>query len=287
MHIQQTKVQSRATGRPQYYLHNAPAHIKDFLRKRGACPVLLQTPYGIARSTFVAVGRDHKLENGEVVRGKVGHDRIQGEESIGESVRYWYGLQPGKDFERIDLEGAIHADEEGQSHFILAPTAFKFRNRTRPLIFEKDTAPLSFHRHIQSQLWKHQIAARREEAKEDVLWAAAQMGRVVQEHQLGKPNVSEADLLRTAGALSLLGMDLSLYLTKGYDCLESKFHFTGYPIYCRPVEIKKRSLGFKYQILNYAKLPRAVILCIEHDLPNPPAHVDIVELSALVEYFRN
>lgn len=287
MHIQQTKDQSRATGGPQYYLHNAPAHIKDFLRKRGACPVLLQTPYGIARSAFVALGRDHKLENGKVVPGKVGHDRIQGQESIGESIRHWYGLQPGKDFERIDLEGAIHADEQGKSHFILTPTIFKFRKGARPLIFEKDAAPLSFHRDIQSRLWKHQIAARRKHANEDVLWATTQIDRVVQEHRLQRPNVSEADLLRTAGALSLLGVDLSLYLTKGYDCIDSRFHFSGYPVYPCPVEIKKRSSGFKYQILNYASLPRAVILCIEHDFRNPPDHVDIIELSALADFLRN
>ncbi len=45
MHIQQTKAESRATGGPQYYLHGWPSHVKAFLRARGACPVLLQTPY--------------------------------------------------------------------------------------------------------------------------------------------------------------------------------------------------------------------------------------------------
>jgi len=44
MHIQQTKDDSLATGGPQYYLHNVALHIKEFLRKRGACPVVLQTP---------------------------------------------------------------------------------------------------------------------------------------------------------------------------------------------------------------------------------------------------
>ena len=83
MHIQQTKVESRATGGPQYYLHNVPDHVKDFLRKRGACSVVLQTPYGIAHSKFTAVGRDHKLsDKGKVVAGKVGHDRIQDGASI-------------------------------------------------------------------------------------------------------------------------------------------------------------------------------------------------------------
>jgi hypothetical protein len=51
----------------------------------------------------------------------------------------------------------------------------------------------------------------------------------------------------------------------------------------RPVEGKKRSHGFKYQMLRYAPLPRAVILCVEHDLANPPDHVDVVELAALAD----
>jgi len=78
MHLQQTKVESRASGGPQYYFHSVSSHVKEFLRKRGACPVVLQTPYGIASSSFTAVGRDHKIsEAGKIVAGKVGHDRIQ------------------------------------------------------------------------------------------------------------------------------------------------------------------------------------------------------------------
>lgn len=91
MHLQQTKFESRSSGGPQYYFHNIPGPVKEFLRKRGACPVVLQTPYGIANSPFMAVDRDHKLENGKTVTGKVGHDRIQqagGEQSIGEAIRY-------------------------------------------------------------------------------------------------------------------------------------------------------------------------------------------------------
>src|SRR5437867_9178764 len=101
MHLQQTKVESRATGGPQHYFHSVAQHVKEFLRKHGACPVVLQTPYGITGSSFTAVGRDHKIsKGGKIVVGKVGHDRIQGEESIGEAVRFWYGLKGGCDFER-------------------------------------------------------------------------------------------------------------------------------------------------------------------------------------------
>ena len=73
-------------------------------------------------------------------------------------------------------------------------------------------------------------------------------------------NVHEADLLRTAGALSVLGVDLSLYLVKGYDCPKSQFSFSGFPTYPCPVEIKKCSSGFDYQIMRYTELPRAVVL---------------------------
>lgn len=285
MHIQQTKDASRASGGPQYYLHSVPAHVKEFLRKRGACPVLLQTPYGIARSTFTAVGRDHKLnEKGKAVAGKVGHDRIQGEESIGAAIRFWFGLKQQKDFERIDLEASIHDD----GHFILTPTSVKLRGPTRALVLEKMSFPLSFHRDHQSKLWKQQIELRRKEVNDDVAWAASQIRRVVDEHQTDNPkNVHEADLLRTSGALSLLGVDLSLYLTKGYDCPKSTFQFSGLPVYPCAVEIKKQSSGFNYQILRYTDLPRAVVLCLKHDLLNPPDHVDFIELSTLADYLRN
>src|SRR5713101_7766740 len=161
MHIQQTKFESRATGGPQYYFHSVPAHVKEFLRKRGACPVVLQTPYGIASSSFMAVDRDHKLgKKGKVVKGKVGHDRIQsatGKESIGEAIRFWYDLKSGSDFERVDLEAVIHP----AGHFILIPTAVLMRGAKRPKTLEKVSSPLTFNRDYQSKFWKSQIAARR------------------------------------------------------------------------------------------------------------------------------
>ncbi|HEY5298217.1 MAG TPA: hypothetical protein VIK59_09840 [Verrucomicrobiae bacterium] len=281
MHLQQTKAGSLATGGPQYYFHSVTPHVKEYLRKRGACPVVLQTPYGIASSSFTAVGRDHKISGtGKIVVGKVGHDRIQGVESIGEAIRYWYGLTSGRDFKRIDLDAAIHPD----GHFILIPTAVTMSGMTRAQILEKVISPLSFHHDYQSKFWKKQIEACRKESSNDVSWAGSQIRRVVAEHQgLNLRNVHEVDLLRTAGALSLLGLDLSLYLNQGFDCPKSRFQFSKLPPYSCPVEIKKRSSDFKYQIMRYAEIPRAVVLCIEHDLVNPPDHVDILELSALAD----
>jgi hypothetical protein len=172
-----------------------------------------------------------------------------------------------------------------EGHFILIPTAVLMRGAKRPQTLEKAIWPLSFHHDHQSKLWRNQIAARRVAAPDDVGWAGCQLRHIVTEHhQEAAHNIHEADLLRTAGALSLLGLDLSVYLTKGYDCPQSQFSFAGLPSYPCPVEIKKHSARFDYQIMRYTSLPRVVVLCVEHDLPNPPDHVDVVELAALAEY---
>ncbi len=153
---------------------------------------------------------------------------------------------------------------------------------------EKIVSPLSFHHDYQSKFWKKQIETCRKESANGVAWAGAQIKRIVSEHKSADAkNVHEADLLRAAGALSVFGLNLSLYLTKGYDCPKSQFSFCGFPAYPCPVEIKKRSSGFDYQILRYADLPRAVVLCLQHDLVNPPDHVDVLELSAFADYIRS
>lgn len=159
------------------------------------------------------------------------------------------------------------------------------RGATRARVFEKVSCPLTFHRDYQSKLWRKEIEGRRSQSAEDISWAASQISRVVAGHrQVDAQHIHEADLLRVAGALSLLGLDLDVYQTRGYDCPRSSFSFSGLPPYPCPVEIKKRSARFDYQILHYTNLPRAVVLCIEHDLVNPPDHVDVVELTALGEY---
>jgi len=285
MHLQQTKDKSRASGGPQYYFHGLTDPVKEFLRKRGACPVVLQTPYGIASSPFVAVDKDHKLtKDGEVIEGKVGHDRIQqagGNQSIGQAIQYWYGIRAGRDFEKIDVEVSIHPD----GHFILIPTSVTLRGTTRPRVLEKVPFPLSFHADHQSKLWRQQIDARRKESSADIVWAASQIQRVVSEHQAPQAkNILESDLLRAAGALSKLGLDLGPYLGTGYDCLDSRFQFLGLPMYTCPVEVKTQSKGFNYQVTRYPKLPRAVVLCMEHNFVNPPEHIDFIDLPVLAEY---
>jgi hypothetical protein len=229
MHLQQTKAASRASGGPQYYFHSIPGPIKSFLRKEGACPVVLHTPYGIAKSSFMAVDRDHKLDgNNKPVAGKVGHDRIQqagGSQSIGEAIRHWYGLKKG-DFEQIDVDAVIHP----AGHFILIPTAVTLRDKPRRIVLEKFPSPLSFHQDHQGKLWRIQISALRERMPDDFKWAAMQVQRVVADHSDAAAQfIKEEDLLRTAGALSLLGLDLSAYVGKGYDCPKSQFQFADLP----------------------------------------------------------
>lgn len=287
MHLQQTKAGSRASGGPQYYFHSIPETIKSFLRKKGACPVVLQTPYGIAKSPFMAVDRDHKLDvDNKPIPGNVGHDRIQqagGDQSIGEAIRHWYNLKPG-DFEQIDVEAKIHHD----GHFILIPTAVRLRGKQQKKTLEKHPSPLSFHKDHQGKLWRNQINSLRTNAPDDFKWAATQLKTVVSDHSDSAAKyIKEEDILRAAGALSLFGLNLSAYLGKGYDCPKSSFQFNRLPSYVCPVEIKKRSAGFRYQVAKYADLPRAVVLCMHHDLVNPPEHVDVLELTAFANFLNN
>jgi hypothetical protein len=246
--------------------------------------VVLQTPYGIVSSPFIAVDRNHKVgKDGKPIPGKVGHDRIQqgaGKQSIGEAIRYWYGLEGERDFETIEVEAAIHAD----GHFILTPIAVLMRDAKRKKALEKVVSPLSFHRDYESKLWREQIAARRRRSAPEIAWACAQISRIVSEHRDEKAShILESDLLRAGGALSMLGLDLGPYLGRGYDCAESRFQFGNWPSYPAPVEVKKRSRGFSYQVAKYTRLPRAVVLCMEHDFVNPPDHIDFIELPILAE----
>ncbi len=283
MHLLQSK--EGKSGGPQYWLQDIPKWLAHYLEKERACQIVLQTPYGITKTSFNLLHPDWKFgARGAVRSANAQHYRIQADQtntSIGASVQRWYGIK--RTVKRIDVAVNIHPD----GHFILTPTGVKTSGGDRAQILEKVNAPLSFHKDYQSKLWKRQIEVCRKHTPSDVDWAGSQIQRVVAGHR--KKNVSnihEADLLRTAGALSVLGLDLGPYLVKGYDCPSSQFCFSGLPAYPCPVEIKKRSLRFDYQITRYTELPRVVVLCLEHDLVNPPDHVDIVELSTLAEYLH-
>jgi hypothetical protein len=112
MHLQQTKQGSRKSGGQQFYLHELAPTIKTYLRARQTVPVALKTPQGVTSPIYLAVSKYAKLDKqGQVVPGKVGHDRIQGgrvlgglaSESIGEAIRQHYQLESGN-YERIYLD---------------------------------------------------------------------------------------------------------------------------------------------------------------------------------------
>ncbi len=244
--------------------------------------MVLHTPYGIAPTDFIAVSCNHKLtDSGKIVPGRVGHDRIQGGDgghSIGEAIREWFGLPVKGDFERIDVDAAIHKD----GHFILRPIAAQLRTRKKPIPIAHSKAPLSYNDQERSPLWENEIRAVNTKHPAEAAWIAEQLGIVVRDHLDEKTaNVHEADLLRVAGALSKLGLQLGPYAVKGYDCVASRFRFGSLPSYWCAVEIKKDSTDFQYQMKKYSPLPRAVVLCVTHTLQHVPDDIDVVELRAL------
>jgi len=236
----------------------------------------------------MAVGRDHKLlSTGRVVAGKVGHDRIQqateAPGSIGEAVRHWYGMPEGQDFERIDVDARL--DAHGQ--FILTPLIAHFRGKSRSVELERPLYPLSLTRRHQSPLWMRQIDDLAHDRLADIRWVKDEIVRVVDEHRdpLTR-NVHEVDLLRVAGAFSKLGVRFSPYSVRYYDCNESVFRFLKLPSYRCPIEIKKESRGFKYQIERYKPLLRVVVFCVTDTLLNPPEHVDVIELAFVGDHLK-
>jgi hypothetical protein len=82
-----------------------------------------------------------------------------------------------------------------------------------------------------------------------------------------------------------LGVQLGPYVGRGYDCISS-IQFDKLPRYHVPIEIKRYSSGYTYQMSKYGKdeLTRAVILCAVHNLENTPRNVDVLELSAMCHY---
>lgn len=286
MHLQQTKSGSRKSGGPQYWFEGVPEHVRGHLQRKKACGVILMTPYGPIETPFIAVDRDYKVQNRRLVRANAQHDRIQkgeSKESIGEAIRRWFALRQRVDFERIEVEISF----DRQSRFILVPVQVKWRNSKRREVLPPISNPLSFTAQRQSDTWKQQIDRCRKHSPEAVNWAASQIKNFVRQHNDPKTRrVGEEDLLRLAGAFDHLGMRLGPYIRKGYDCPVSSFQFLGLPEYPCPIEIKKRSRGFNYQVKTYPQLPRVVVLCLDHDVVHPPEHVDVVEVGALARHFE-
>ena len=286
MHLQQTKRASRETGGPQYYFHNLTGPVKTFLRQKGAVRVALVTPYGATKTDYFAVGKDHKFDlEGSVIEGRVGHDRIQqgiASESIGESIRRWYKLSKG-DFERVDIEIDI-IDED----FYLTPFKCKLVHSKREITLNKVEWPLTFTTDYISKFWKRHLRELVNQNRELVEWSLNEICRVVSAHKEKVPHIQEQDLLRVSGSLKHLGVTLGPYVGKGYDCI-SEVRFFDYPVYTVPIEIKRHSKKFNYQMKKYGKdeLARAIILCAIHDLQNTHRNVDVMELDFMCSYIGN
>ena len=283
MHLQQTKKSSIKTGGPQYYFHDLDDSILVYLRKKGAVPVALVTPYGATKSDFFALGKDHKLgKAGEILPGKVGHDRIQqgaASQSIGEAIRQWYRLKTGN-FDRIDLDVQVIDDI-----FYVKPLRCRYASkRTKSIELPLVDRPLTFTLDYQSPFWRDHLKT---VDRGLALWSLEEICRIVKDHRSGTKlaHVQETDILRASGPLKHLGLELGGFVGKGYDCA-SEFQFGKYLPYQVPVEVKRNSNGFNYQMKKYGKdlLSRAVVLCAIHDHKHIPANIDVIELDALCAY---
>src|SRR2546430_15931815 len=282
MHLQQTKRDSLESGGPQYYFHDLADAVKTYVRAKGAVRVALVTPYGATKTDYFALSKDKKLNAAQkIVPGNVGHDRIQqgrATQSIGEAIRLWYKLPTGN-FERIDVEIEIRDDA-----FYLTPLKCKYAGRSRTLEIASIDRPLTFTSSYISPFWKLQLQALERKERGIVAWSLGEIGRVAKDHlpSTRVPHIQEPDILRASGALKHLGMTLGAYVGKGYDCL-TEFSFLQYPSYSIPVEIKRQSLGFRYQQKKYGKeeLSRAVLLCVIHDHRQIARNIDVIELQAM------
>ena len=285
-HIIQTKQASRASGGRQYYIQALEPQTKAFLRKVGACSVWLGTPYGLVTTGLMLVAGDKVLEEGKLRAGRVGHDRLQkqqAEYSVEEAIKHWFVLKTTAQLYKLDCrERTFHSRVTGRDAVVLLPEKAEIpRGKTQKL--HLDLQPLTFTRNHQSLLMVRQLEHLARDARDSLTWAREQIGRVLNDHFVRKvAHVGEEDILRVSGALNRLGIQLDAYRKKGYDCFESEFAFLEFPVYRCPVEIKKRSSGFDYQVLKRTSPERAAVLCLEHDQGFvPPDAVDIIELKAL------
>ncbi|MFH0964345.1 MAG: hypothetical protein V2A58_10080 [Planctomycetota bacterium] len=286
--IIQTKQASRATGGPQYYIQDLELATKTTLRRLGKCEVWLGTPYGIVMSGLVAVAADKVLVGERLRPGSVGHDRLQTKDaaySVEAEIVRWYGLDTKSPLKRVDVrERCYHSKETGNYAILIFPEKVHFQDgRVQSLPFEY--SPLTFTRNHRSNLVVRHLA---KVPPPDLTWAKDQIGRVLSDH--ANPNVKyvgEEDILRVAGGLFKLGVRLAAYRRRGYDCFDTEFQFMSFPPYRCPVEVKKKSSNFDYQILKKTLPERAVVLCLEHPPAYvPPEVVDVLELQALHDYLE-
>ena len=120
-----------------------------------------------------------------------------------------------------------------------------------------------------------------------ISWCKEEFQRISKDHcqPTWLAHIQETDILRASGPLKHLGMALGGFVGKGYDCLTA-FNFGNFPTYTIPVELKRNSDGFTYQLQKYGKdeLSRAVLLCATQGRKVIPSHIDIIELEALANF---
>jgi hypothetical protein len=116
-------------------------------------------------------------------------------------------------------------------------------------------------------------------------WALQEICRIAADHNPPQPHIHEMDILRASGPLKLLGIEIGAYVGRGHDCI-AKVQFLSYPEYEIPVEIKKKSRGFRYQESRYPEreLSRVIVLCALHNYPGIPSHIDVIELNTLCDH---
>lgn len=287
--IIQTKQESRKSGGPQYYLHGLEPQTKTVLSKLGYCDVWLGTPYGVVTSGLVAVAADKVLRKGELRPGGVDHHRLQRQQaaySVESEIKKWFCLDKNRELYKLYFRERIyHSVITGKNAFLFFPERIEFtgnRHKNLPLYSQ----PLTFTSNHRSPLLTSHLERLAQGDSECMVWCRKQIGRLLRDHiEKPVPFVGEEDLLRVSGALSKLGIQLDAYRKKGYDCFQSEFTLLGFPSYICPVEIKKRSSGFNYQILKKTSPERAAVLCLRHD-PSffPQDLVDVIELKALHNY---
>jgi hypothetical protein len=273
--IEQTKKGLIKSGGPQYYLQDLSETSRDLLRMRQRCPVRLWTPYGIVDSGLTAVS---------CAVGSVGHDRVQSGHrvrSVADQIAHWYCLN------RNDIETIEFSDSFDREAFVICPTYVRFFGRRRNRTLHKDVHPLSVFSGHHSALIEENIAVARRRDRRLTEWAASQLDEIVGDHNPGVSDLDERDLLRTSGALHLLGIRLGRYRAKGIDCPEGKIRLCGYPDYPCQIEIEERSSGFLAEHHARHRSQRALILCMRHDAREVVAeYVDVVELCEFAKLLR-
>lgn len=267
--IEQTKKRSAKSGGPQYYLQEINQHNKMLLRQYGRRPVRLWTPYGVVDSRLEAVSSNV---------GSVGHDRMQSGRrvpNVADQIATWFGLSRD-DIERIEFEDSFDHDS-----FVIKPSHVKFVGRTSRKTLYPDSHPLTLvSNHRSSLLTEH---LKQMKLNRDWLtWVVGQIRGLIDDHSRGVRSIHEFDLLRSSGALDLLGIRLGLYLGGGIDCPEGVFKVGTFPEYPCPIEIEENSQGFLDKHHDQHRKQRIVVLCMTHNAATVlSGYVDVIELREL------